>query len=74
MISVFFDIAEGGSTSNAFLDSVFAAIDGSAKIDMRQFLSTLDMTDYWSYDGSLTMPPCTQGIKWSVIKSVQSIS
>ena len=41
---------------------------------MRQFLSTVDMTDYWSYDGSLTVPPCTEGIKWSVIKSVQPIS
>lgn len=32
------------------------------------------MTDYWSYDGSFTTPPCTEGIKWSVIKQVQSIS
>ena len=75
MIGIFFDMAEGGSTTNAFLDSVFAAIDDpTQKIDMRQFLSTVDMTDYWSYDGSLTVPPCTEGIKWSVIKSVQPIS
>ena len=75
MIGIFFDMAEGGSTTNAFLDSVFAAIDDpTQKVDMRQFLSTVDMTDYWSYDGSLTVPPCTEGIKWSVIKSVQPIS
>jgi len=75
MISIFFDKAEGGETTNAFIDSMIAAIiDGTQKIDMRQFLSTVDMTDYWSYDGSLTVPPCTEGIKWSVIKSVQPIS
>ena len=75
MIGIFFDMEEGGSTTNAFLDSVFAAIDDpTQKIDMRQFLGTVDMTDYWSYDGSLTVPPCTEGIKWSVIKSVQPIS
>lgn len=32
------------------------------------------MSTYWSYDGSLTTPPCTEGLKWSVIKQVQPIS
>ena len=75
VIGIFFDMIEGGSTSNPFVDSVFAAIeDPTKKVAMRQFLSTVDMRDYWSYDGSFTTPPCTEGIKWSVIKQVQSIS
>ena len=32
------------------------------------------MTNYWSYDGSLTTPDCREGIKWSVIKEVQTMS
>ena len=32
------------------------------------------MRKYWAYDGSLTTPPCTEGIKWSVIEEVQKIS
>jgi hypothetical protein len=32
------------------------------------------MDEFWSYSGSLTTPPCTEGIKWSVLKNVQPIS
>ena len=75
VIGIFFDMVEGGDTNNPFVESVFAAIDDpTSKVEMRQFLSTIDMRDYWSYDGSFTTPPCTEGIKWSVIKQVQPIS
>jgi len=32
------------------------------------------MEEYWEYPGSLTTPPCSEGIKWTVIKQVQPIS
>lgn len=41
---------------------------------VRNFLEGLDTSEFWSYDGSLTTPPCTEGIKWTVLKEVQTIS
>ena len=29
---------------------------------------------YWMYDGSLTTPPCSEGVAWTVMKDVQRIS
>jgi len=34
----------------------------------------LNTEDFWSYDGSLTTPPCTEGVRWSNLKTVQPIS
>ena len=29
---------------------------------------------FWSYKGSLTTPPCTEGVYWTVFEDVQPIS
>ena len=65
----------GGSTENAFLEDVFDAFDnvgvaGNADttIDLKELLtSSLDLENYWTYDGSFTTPGCMQGVLWTVL-------
>lgn len=39
--------------------------------DPRTFLREVDyLNEYWTYKGSLTSPPCRQGIQWYVSRSV----
>lgn len=79
VIGIFFDVEEGGDFENPLITSLTQAIatrSASTKkqVALRDFLYRIDMSEYWSYDGSLTTPPCTEGLKWSVIKQVQPIS
>ncbi len=43
-------------------------------MNLASFLNYANMNHFWSYDGSLTTPPCTEGIKWTVLSDVQKIS
>ena len=78
VIGIFFDREAGGNYENAFIKSLLNAVDTRKtkkdEVNVREFLSGVDMSEYWSYDGSLTTPPCTEGLKWSVIRQVQPIS
>jgi len=44
------------------------------QVDLTDFLYKIDVSQFYSYDGSLTTPPCTEGLRWSVLKQVMNIS
>ena len=44
------------------------------EVNLATFLASVDMRKFWGYNGSLTTPPCTEGIKWIVIDEIQTIS
>lgn len=42
---------------------------------MNTLLVSVDASKgFWMYDGSLTTPPCTEGVKWTVMADVLTIS
>jgi carbonic anhydrase len=82
VIGVSFDRVAGGNEDNYFLDQIIPVYNTAPTVKqleaqntyVKSFLNSLDFTNFWSYSGSLTTPPCTEGIKWSVLKEAQPIS
>lgn len=67
-------------TANAALDSVFSNLPqtkGSKKtldenLNSATFLPTVH--NYFKYIGSLTTPPCSEGVRWQVLKQPVNVS
>ena len=74
VIGFMFDRELGGNEDNPFLEAFLDNSGSQVKVNLESFLEGVDFSEYWNYNGSLTTPPCTEGIKWTVIKQVQSIS
>jgi len=79
---VFFDVEEGGGEYNPFLASLFTSTDShkhgyaqKPKVGVQEFFDSIKGgEEFWTYDGSFTTPPCTEGLNWIVAKKVQPIS
>jgi len=81
VIGIFFDRKAGGNYDNDIISSLDfdKTVKGDAGItakgvNLASLLGSADMRKYWNYRGSLTTPPCSEGIKWTVIEQVQPIS
>ena len=69
VIGFIFDRKEGGNYENPFITDLWQ--EGKVvHIPLASFLSRVNMKDYWNYDGSLTTPPCTEGIKWTMVRQI----
>jgi len=82
VIAIFFDTQAGGDETNSFIASLNASSTGVngqnyeiSNVDVENFLGGLIMEDgFYSYQGSFTTPPCTEGVKWVLMNQVQPIS
>jgi len=43
-------------------------------VNFGDFMNELDVSTYYEYSGSLTQPPCTEGITWYVIPAIQNLN
>jgi carbonic anhydrase len=68
--SVFFKLGEG----NSDVAKIFAAAKtrGETEVDLSSLYDGSAGT--FSFDGSLTTPPCSEGVEWVVSRSIMEIS
>lgn len=78
VIGFLFQVSNDGDATNVALDGLlprnYNSTSATAELNLGRFLETVDISEFYNYDGSFTTPPCTEGINWFVVKDVQKIS
>jgi carbonic anhydrase len=76
--AIFFDTVKGGTQNNDFLDKWLltgtAKTKNIPKLDLETLLDNLSRAELYSYQGSLTSPPCSETVTWIITTQVLNIS
>jgi len=75
VLGVFIKPDHSGHGDNAALATILHDAEAtvsknpvSTPINIDLMLPDDEIEDFWHYDGSLTTPPCSEGVKWYVAK------
>ncbi len=80
VVGVFLEEGDKDGSGNKSLDTVFGALPGHAGLNLtgKDSFNVYDLLppnkQNWHFMGSLTTPPCTEGVKWYVMKEPVKIS
>lgn len=76
IVAVMFDVGEPNQAIQNLWESFPAMEDSSmpifSPVNINQLLP--DNKTYWRYRGSLTTPPCSEGVTWAVLKTPVALS
>lgn len=75
VVGLLFRLGAASRWVQALLD---AAPDTGSAVELADGVRAADVVpnrlDYYGYDGSLTTPPCTEGVRWIVMQSIGTVS
>ena len=69
VVAVLFEVGE----KNPFIQKILDNIGKETDIDPQRLLPK-DTNHFYHYVGSLTTPPCSEGVEWFILKDTDSIS
>ncbi|KAI9365546.1 alpha carbonic anhydrase [Zopfochytrium polystomum] len=77
VIGLFFEIGEPSPFLAQLVGSIPVkenATASIARLDLSSVISHISTSSFWSYTGSLTTPPCSEGVLWVVAKQALTVS